>query len=247
MVDVNLIISGVIGLAPALALLFITLRKYDYPYVEKTLFDARKVFLMLAVGIVFGMVVTFLDASIMKPPEIIIILLFAIGFALFEEMFKFVALNLKWLQQRFDTVFYGFSLGVGLSSTFVLSHIYFSILLYSSVPASVWISFVFYSVVLCLIHGSTGALIGHGAAKGKPWYFFGEAMIIRLFFIAVLIPLIGNIGEEWMMMVSLVVALLISIFIYYYYITKDIIPGALPDALRRRKRIESRRIKKRKS
>lgn len=247
MVDVNLVISGVIGLAPALALLFIALRKYDYPYVEKTLFDTRKVFFLLAVGIVFGMVVTFLDASILKPPDLIIILLFAIGFALFEEMFKFVVLNLKRMQLKFDTVFYGFSLGVGLSSTFVLSHIYFSILLYSSVPTSVWISFIIYSVILCLVHGSTGALIGYGAAKGKPWYFFGEAMTIRLFFIVVLIPLIGNIGEEWMMIVSLVVALLLSILIYYYYIAKDIIPGALPDSLRRRKRMESRRIKKRKS
>lgn len=249
--DVKILVSGIIGLSPALIMLWLALRKYDYPYVEKTLFDARKVFLMFAVGIVFGMVAGALYYYISKDNILIysnflFILLIATGLAIFEEMFKFVVLNLKRLQLKFDTVFYGFSLGVGLSSTFVLSHVYFTILLYSSVPPNVWVSLVVFSVTLCLIHGSTGAIIGYGSAKGRPWHFFLEAMVIRAFFIIILIPILVGMGEEWLKIASLGAALLLSIFIFYSYTSKDIILNALPESIKRKKRIKSRRIKERK-
>jgi hypothetical protein len=239
-------VSGIIGLTPALALLYITLRKYDYPFVEKTLFDTRKVFLLLAVGIVFGMILGAFYYSIVIYPELILVLLIAIGFAVFEEMFKFVVLNLKSFQLKFDTVFHGFSLGVGLSSTFVLYHVYYNTLLYTSVPITLWIFLSVFSVTICIIHGSTGCIQGYGAAKGRPWYYFMEAMVIRISFILILIPIYAAIGGEWVQAVSLVIALLSSIFLYRY-IYKYFIPEALPEDLRRHKRIKSRKIMKRKT
>jgi len=244
------LVSGIIGLAPALALLFLVLRKYDYPYTEKALFDAKKVFLMLAVGIVFGMIVTVLYATIPVVTgtfvELLPILLLAVGLVVFEEMFKFVALNIKKLQLKFDTVFYGFSLGVGISSTFVLSHVYASIRFSAQVPLLTWAILIIYSITLCLIHGSTGIIIGFGSAKGRPWHYFFEALVIRIFLIIVLIPILVNIGEEWVQAVSLSIAFLISLIIFYYT-SKDRIPDALPDSIRRQRRIKSRRIIRRKA
>jgi hypothetical protein len=227
-------------------MLWYTLGKYDYPHVEKTLFDARWVFLLLAVGIVFGMIVTMLDASIIKPPDLIVIIVLAFGFATFEEMFKFIVLNLKKFQIRFDTVFYGFSLGVGLSSTFVLSHVYATIGGASSVSIATWLTLIIYSIILCLLHGSTGSIIGLGAAKGRPWHYFVEAMVIRAFFIIVLIPVIANIGGEWASIISLIAAFLLAILIYRMVAT-DIIPSAIPKEIKRRRRIKSRRIIRRKA
>jgi hypothetical protein len=234
-----MIISGILGLSPALILLWMTFRKYDYPFVDKTLFDDRKVFMMLALGIVFGLITAVLYAIILVPPDLLIILVIAIGLAIFEELFKFVVLNLKRFHGRFDTVFYGFSLGVGLSSAFVLHRIYISITLLTTVTPLTWISLIVYSVTLSLIHGSTGALIGYGAAKKRPWYYFTEVMTIRLFTIIALIPLLGDFGEEWVRLISLTVAFLLAAFVYRHIIT-DIMPGALPESLRRRKRRKSR-------
>ncbi len=245
-VDINLLVSGIIGLSPALALLWFTLREYDYPYVEKTLFDSRKVFLLLAVGIVFGMIAGAFYYSIRFYPELILFLLIAIGFAVFEEIFKFVVLNLKTFQLKFDTAFHGFSLGVGLSSTFVLYHVYFSILQYTSVPITVWITLILFSVTMCFVHGSTGCIIGFGAAEGRPWFYFVEAMMVRVFLIIILIPVIADMGDEWVRVVSLAVALVASVYVYRY-VYKEIIPGAIPENIRRKKRMESRRIMKRKT
>lgn len=244
--DLNLLVSGIIGLAPALAALWYTLRKYDYPFVEKTLFDSRKVFLLLAVGIVFGMVVNIFYVTIPVPRDLAIILLIASGLAIFEEMFKFVVLNLKSFQLRFDSVFSGFSLGVGIASTFVLSHVYFTLIGPSPVTSITWFSLVIYSITMCLIHGSTGTIMGFGAAKGRPWFYFIEAMIVRVFLIIVLVPVIADMGDEWIRVVSLVVALAASIYVYRY-IYKEVIPSAIPETVRRRKRMESRRIMKRKT
>jgi hypothetical protein len=241
-----MLVSRIIGLAPTLVALWFTLRKYDYPFVEKTLFDSRRVFLLLAVGIVFGMVVNIFYATILVPRDLLIILLISSGLALFEEMFKFIVLNMKSYQLRFDSVFYGFSLGVGISSTFVLSHVYFSLIGPSPVSPVTWASLVIYSVTLCLIHGSTGTIIGFGAAKGRPWFYFMEAMIVRIFLIIALIPVIADMGEEWLKMVSLIVALFASIYVYRY-IYRDVIPDSIPEKIRRRKRLESRRIMKRKT
>ena len=243
-----MIISGIIGLTPALILLWLTLRKYDYPFVEKTLFDDRKVFYLLAVGIVFGIIVAALYFSLSpgSTDALLLVLLIALGLAVFEEMFKFVVLNLKRLQLKFDTVFYGFSLGVGLSSTFVLYQVYLSIRVQSEMSALVWTILVIFSVAMSLIHGSTGALMGRGSAEGKPWRAFTEVITIRLFVIIILAPYLGNIGEDWLQVASLIGALVLSAFIYNY-IVKDVIPNILPESIRRHKRLISRRIKKRKS
>jgi hypothetical protein len=240
------LVSGIIGLSPALILLWFTLRKYDYPFVEKTLFETRKVFLLLAVGIVFGMIVGAFYYSIRFYPELILFLLIAIGFAVFEEIFKFVVLNLKTFQLKFDTVFHGFSLGVGLSSTFVLYHVYYTILQSTSVPITLWIILIMFSVVMCFTHGCTGCIIGFGAAEGRLWFYFMEAMIIRIFLIIVMIPVIAGMGDEWLWVVSLVVALIASIYVYRY-VYKEVIPSAIPETVRRKMRMESRRIMKRKA
>ena len=45
-------IGGIIGFGPALFLIWFSVRKYTYPFVEGSLFEDRRLFFMLAVGMV---------------------------------------------------------------------------------------------------------------------------------------------------------------------------------------------------
>jgi hypothetical protein len=53
-----------LGIGPALALLYLSLRRFDRPFTDYTLFDDRRVFFGLAAGMVFGVFAALLEASI---------------------------------------------------------------------------------------------------------------------------------------------------------------------------------------
>ncbi|HSA35259.1 MAG TPA: hypothetical protein P5202_01725, partial [Methanomassiliicoccales archaeon] len=55
-------LAAALGVGPALALMFWTLRDYTYPKVERPFFDDRKLFGLLAVGMVIGVVVFVLQS-----------------------------------------------------------------------------------------------------------------------------------------------------------------------------------------
>ena len=62
--DYLLLITSIIGFGPALAVIWYTLMKYDYPYVEGACFDDRRVFFLLAIGMVMGTVLLLIERLI---------------------------------------------------------------------------------------------------------------------------------------------------------------------------------------
>ena len=72
--DYLFLVSGIVGFGPALFLIWFSMRKYSYPYIEGSAFEDRKVFFLLAVGMVFGTVLVTLDtdARLIPRPEDII-------------------------------------------------------------------------------------------------------------------------------------------------------------------------------
>src|SRR3972149_839657 len=145
------------GIGPALLFMWVSLRRFDRPRVEATLFDDRRVFGHLAVGVIFGGFASVLARAMPR-----------VGFAagasfLVEELFKVVVLNRKGYQGRFDTTFTGVSLGAGLAATTAMATIYWNVTGSLGLP-DLFLTFLLFSVTMTLVHLGTGVLIGFGAS-----------------------------------------------------------------------------------
>ena len=106
--DYAIYIAGVIALVPALFLLYYTLKGYTYPAVEDPFFKDSTMFTLFAVGLIEGLIISAFYVK-MDMSNIFI----GILFAAIQVLFILVVLNLKRFHKKSDTVFYGFSLGMG--------------------------------------------------------------------------------------------------------------------------------------
>jgi len=229
-------VSFVIGIGPALLLLWHGLRRFDYPRVEHTLYDDRKVFFALAVGLVVG-TMSSLFSLYMPRYDIVSALVAIAGVAFFEETFKLVYLLRKGYRMNFATTFYGFSLGLGMAATVVLAQGLGNPNLLIT-PLTLALLAVF-SFSMCMLEATTGALIGYGCSKGLPWSYLIRALIARFFYTVVALVFLLGVGEEWMRSVSLFAALGVGVFLYYYVYTLTM-PETLPPEFRRKSRKEKR-------
>src|SRR5438046_162018 len=62
--NVDFLVAFLLGILPAIGILWTSLRRFDRPYVDRTLFDDRRVFGSLAVGLVFGTIASVFALSI---------------------------------------------------------------------------------------------------------------------------------------------------------------------------------------
>ncbi|HEY7588041.1 MAG TPA: hypothetical protein VIB49_04760 [Thermoplasmata archaeon] len=225
-----------LGIGPALALLYLSLRRFDRPFTDYTLFDDRRVFFGLAAGMVFGVFAALLEASIGGMDFLTSLVIF-FGALLFEEMFKLVYLNRRGYQGRFDTTFYGVSLGVGAASTAVVGTVVWgnAPLLYN--PEGLGLLILF-SLNLSFIHADTGALIGFGASRKDMWLAFEKAVGIRYVHFLLLIWFLTQAPEPWSLIASLT-GLTFAVIVYHYVYTQ-LLPGTLPEDIRREMRRERR-------
>lgn len=233
-------ISLGLGLGPAVAVLWHSLRSFDYPRVEKTLFDDRRVFLSLGVGLVFGTLSSFLSLGF-RGLDLATDVIVLFAFAVLEASFLLAYLNRRGYRQRFDTTFYGVPLGVGLAATLVLA----SGLVNASTllsPATFVLLLVF-SLSLSLIEGSVGALIGFGCAKGIPWPYFLRALGARAAYIVLALTFFVEGTDVALRILSLFMALLAALLVYWY-VYVFILPETLPGELRRLRRKAARRVPK---
>lgn len=236
--NIDFLVAFFLGILPGLLVLWTSLRRFDRPHVERTLFDDRRVFGSLAVGLVFG---TFASvAAVLLPRVDLLSSVEAIAVTLlFEESFKLAWLNRRVYRGRFDTTFYGVPLGVGAAASGVVAAAWLSqSRLY--VPETLALLIV-YSFGLSLVNVDTGALIGFGASRGDTWRAFLRALAVRVGHGLFLVPfLLGDqVGEPYAAL-SAATALGFA-FIVYYYVYRVILPGTLPEEIRREIRRARRR------
>ncbi|TLZ97312.1 MAG: hypothetical protein E6J97_08145, partial [Methanobacteriota archaeon] len=191
--NLDFLVAFLLGILPGLVILWASLRRFDRPQVDHTLFDDRRVFGSLAVGLIFGTVASIFALAL--PRRDLVSLSLAVGlifgtvasiFALalprrdlvsfavavgvsfvFEESFKLAWLNRRSYRGRFDTTFYGVPLGIGAAASGVVAAAWASReVLY--VPETFALLIV-YSISLGLVNADTGALIGFGASRGDTW------------------------------------------------------------------------------
>ncbi len=234
----------VLGIGPALFLLFVSLRRFDRPHTEYTLFDDRRVFFALAVGLVFGVLVSALEVSLgaiaFDFTSSLLVLL--VGFFV-EELFKLIYLNRRGYSGRFDTTFYGVAVGAGAAATSVVATVVWAALpgLRASQGADLVLSLLglfLFSLSLNLVNADTGALIGFGASHGDMRRSFLRALGVRYVHGLLLLAFLLQAPTAWGFL-SVATSLAFAGIVYHYVYTQ-VLPGTLPEEIRRGMRRERR-------
>ncbi len=227
-----------VGIVPALAILWYSLRRFSYPHTEQSLFDDRKVFFALAVGMVFGVFASVLNLNLGGN------LIFLAAVLVVEEAFKLVYLNRSGYRGRFDTTFYGVPLGAGAASTAVVASALWSGSGALYVPGSILLLALF-SVSLSIVHVDTGAVIGFGASRGETWVPLGKAVLARYVHTASLVPFLLVSGQPFeeagpYALLSVVTSIGFGVLVFLY-VYGQLLPGTLPEDIRRKMKRERRR------
>ena len=225
-------IAAAIGFAPAIALMLWTLQRYTYPKVEKPYFSDPTLFGMFAGGIIIGVILHAVGV-------IFSAYYFFVAFLL-EELVKLLILNLPRYQRRADVPFYGFGLGAGMASALAYGAIN-AALVNTDPDALSMIVIVVYSIMLSLLHISTGTTIGIGVARGRPFAFFGQAVMVHLAFALLLIPFqqIAVTGVDALAFI-LFGAAAVFVLTYYYYLHYRLLPEYVKEALKELQRQKER-------
>ncbi len=226
--------AGAVGIGPAFLLIFYALRRYEFPYVEKALFRNDRLFLSFAVGMIVGVfsAVLFNAFQIELYTQALIILL---AMALFDESFKMAYLNLRTFQKKFDTAFYGSSLGVGMAATFIMAFAFQTFTQPTDPfhPVNVF-GLLTISIALNSIQFFTGSIIGVGSAKGTPWRSYFQSLGSRAVFALLIAPFLApaQVANVVVMVIFLLAATAFAIFLYWET-QSSIIPDSLPADVRR--------------
>lgn len=185
MVEAIDIVLAIASFGPAIALMYFTLRDYTHPRVEKPFFDDRKVFALLTLGIIIGMIFFFVDTVMRAAIAIETILLIAVAVPLLQNLIKLSVLNWPKFQRKVDTAFYGLAFGSGIASTYAFSQMEYAIRVpgqfgFVSVDALSISIIVMLGIQSVLIQTSTAAMIGVGCARGEQWVYFANATMYAL-------------------------------------------------------------------
>jgi len=217
-----------LGIIPALFLLYISLKGYEGTYKEKS------IFLTFIIGIVFGVIAAIVRFITNPLPAlelgIVNALVYVIIYALFEQLFKTIILNMRRLQGKKEAVIYGLSLGLGFGSSFTPFLVILGSL--SSESNFTFVSIVtFGSLGFILLHAATSAYIGYGVYRNKLMKFLLLAIMIQLPF-NFIVEASRYYSQSYH--VYLQAGLVIYGLIVFWYVIKYIVPQILKDKNRKR-------------
>jgi len=159
--------SLILGIIPALILLYWELKDWQDEYVEKTLF------IMFIIGIITGFIASVIEIFTLTSGILIIIL-----FPVLEQIMKTMVLNLPRFHLKRSTVLYGLALGLGFGSIFTPV----SMLLANIQTGSLFViaAILVGSIGIILMQGATGLLIGYGVYQGNLTKYFLFAVLLYI-------------------------------------------------------------------
>jgi len=239
-------VGGIIGFGPALFLIWFCLHRYTYPHVEGSLFEDRRVFFMLAVGMVVGTLI-FTFEQFLAPLYtfegginfIMFMLIFVLAFPIIEDLAKYVILNFKGYEGRFDSTFYGISLGAGYSATSMIGYVL--ILLNRakvdgvSVSYENWLGIIFLSICTAFIHCSVGASLGNATGKKLGLRGLPQALVPHFIFNLLLFPWFVY-NQIWFALIFLIPVSAIIFYGVYTYTIPEAMPKEVQKEMRRNQR-----------
>lgn len=243
--QLRLAIALGIGIGPALLAMWHALRRFDYPLAPKALFDDRRVFVALAVGLGFGVFASVLTVLVATAGLGFVLTLLAV--ALFEVSFLLAYLNRKGYRGRFDTTFYGTALGVGTSATLVIASAYTANPDLAIRPD--FLAFLIpFSLSTAFAMACVGALVGYGVAQKEVLRYTVRGYMVRAAHLLILSFFFVAGGEDPAVSVPLSVislaASIVFVLAIYSFVYREILAGTLPKDIRRELRKWSGRPEK---
>lgn len=227
--DLVLGIAMVIGIAPALILMFAGVRNYTYPKVEQPFFSDPTFFLLFVVGLIEGSIIFFVMRVFNAPSSLLLMVLLAV----IEVMAMVVVMNLRRFRGKSDSVFYGFALGLGNACGLGTGFVY---LVYASLDAEgmgfdlSFIALVLIPVSMALLMGACGTTVGEGIARHRVMEFALQALLLTVAYDLLLWGAVVN-GDSMLFYVFLVLMLVLGA-VYYFYIMQRRLPGIIREVLR---------------
>ncbi len=218
-----------LGIAPALILMFTGVRNYTFPKVEQPFFSDPTFFMLFVAGMVEGSVLFFVMRFFSAPSNIILMALLSI----IQILAMVLVMNLRRYRGKSDSVFYGFAIGLGNAcglATGMCFLIYGSLAdVQGGIDASIVILLVM-SVSMSMILGSCGTTVGEGIARHRVMEYSLQALLPLVAYNMLLSALVMN-GTSTMAYVYMALMLVLGAM-YYYFIMSKKLPGIVREVLR---------------
>ena len=204
-------LAMLLGIGPALILMYLGVRNYTYPKVEQPFFSDPTFFILLVVGMIAGSVLFFAMRIMGFTTNIVYMVLMAV----IEVMAMVVVMNLKRFRGKSDSIFYGYALGLGMSCGLATGIVFIVASAIETVDASVAV-LVLMSVSFSLMLGAVGTTVGEGIARHRVMEFALQAAIPAIIFSILLYVSFQDPASFGVLYyVCLVVMLLVSAYMFY--------------------------------
>ncbi len=211
-----MIIAAVLVFVPALLMIYYLLKGYTYPAVEEPFFKDSTLFTLFAVGLIEGFIISaFYKFFITMWSNILV----ALAFAIIQQMAILVILNLKRFHGKSDTVFYGFSLGIGQGVGMAFGVTVTQLSTFTgleSVDLASWIFMIAFIAQQLLIMCSTGSTVGEGVARLRMGEFTMKGILACAFTMMMWAFTVMMAGTIWLYIPAII---MVAFSVYFFYIT----------------------------
>lgn len=206
-------LAMVLGIGPALILMYLGVRNYTYPRVEQPFFSDPRFFMLLVVGMIAGSVLFFALRVLGFTTNVVYMVLMAV----IEVMAMIVVMNLKRFRGQSDSIFYGYALGLGMSCGLSTGIVFVVASTIETIDASVAV-IVLMSVSFSLMLGAVGTTVGEGIARHRVMEFALQAAIPAIIFNILLWVLFQN-PEDYGVLYYVCLVVMVAVSAYMFYRT----------------------------
>lgn len=214
----SMIVAAVIVFLPALLMFYYILRDYTYPKVENPFFEDATAFTLFAVGLIEGFFISWFYVRFFDMTNLVV----GVAFGIVQVLAILVVLNLKRFHKKSDSVFYGFSLGLGqgVGVAFGVSVFLLSIAFVSGVDVPTVVMTVAFVAMELMLMPSVGSTVGEGVARLRLMEFSSKAMLFSVVCMAVWSLVFVFDPETYLWIIPMVGMVIASAYFFYDVVHK---------------------------
>ena len=216
--EMSMIVAALIVFVPALLMFYFVLRGYTYPAVEQPFFEDAKAFTLFAIGLIEGFFISWFYVRFFDMTNIIV----GVAFGIVQVLAILVVLNLKRFHSKSDTVFYGFSLGLGqgVGIAFGVSVFLLSIAFIDEIDIMTVVMTVAFVAQELMLMCSVGATVGEGVARLRLMEYSTKAMLLSMVCMALWSLVFAFDPNSYLWVIPMIGMVIASVFFFYDVIHK---------------------------
>lgn len=216
--EMSMIVAALIVFVPALLMFYFVLRGYTYPAVEQPFFEDAKAFTLFAIGLIEGFFISWFYVRFFDMTNIIV----GVAFGIVQVLAILVVLNLKRFHSKSDTVFYGFSLGLGqgVGIAFGVSVFLLSIAFIDEIDIMTVVMTVAFVAQELMLMCSVGATVGEGVARLRLMEYSTKAMLLSMVCMALWSLVFAFDPNSYLWVIPMIGMVIASAFFFYDVIHK---------------------------